>query len=68
MKQTLKLGAALFTGWVLADLLLPWRVDLRRFAPTEVARLDAAMWRSYYEKKPVRLFWQSARLIREQLH
>lgn len=58
----------LFTSWVLADLLLPRRVDLRRFEPTAVAQLDAAMWRSYYEKKPLLLFWQSARLIREQLH
>lgn len=58
----------LLVGWVMAELLIPRRVDLRRFEPTAVARLDAAMWRSYYEKKPVLLFWQSARLIREQVH
>ncbi|QJW90547.1 hypothetical protein HNV11_14745 [Spirosoma taeanense] len=55
-------------GWVLTDLLIPRQVNLRHFEPEEVARLDGAMWRSYYEKKPLLLFWQSARLIREQMN
>lgn len=65
-RKPLLLILLLLTGWVLTDLLIPRRVDLRQFAPVEVARLDGEMWRSYYEKKPLQLFWQSAKLLREQ--
>ncbi len=54
--------------WVLADWLWPAKADFRRFDAAEVGRLDAAMWRSYYEKKPVKLFFQLARLLRTQFH
>ena len=39
---------------------------LRDFDPDEVARLETAMWRSYYEKHQVRLFNQLAELLRKQ--
>ena len=54
--------------WVLTDLYVPWQVNLQTFDPLELARLDGEMWRSYYEKKPLKLFWQSAKLMREQVH
>lgn len=66
-KKLLVLALGLLAGWVVSDLYWPRRVDLRQFEPAEVARLDAAMWRSYYEKKPLLLFWQSATLVREQM-
>jgi hypothetical protein len=50
------------------DLYAPRRVDIRRFEAAEVARLDTAMWRSYYERKPVALFFQLAELMRRQFH
>ncbi|MEZ0610527.1 hypothetical protein ACAW74_18580 [Fibrella sp. WM1] len=68
MKRTvIGVTAVLFVGWILVDLYWPRRIDLRQFDPAEVARLDAAMWRSYYDRKPLALFWQSAQLCRHQL-
>ena len=60
--------AGLLAGWVLIDLLVPRKGDFRRFDPAGVAQLDGAMWRAYYEQKPVLLAWQSAKLLREQVH
>jgi hypothetical protein len=37
------LAAAAWGGW-------PRRADLRAFEPAEMARLETAMWRDYYEK------------------
>lgn len=54
--------------WIAVDLLMPSRNSLRQFNPTKVARLETAMWRSYYEKKPVLLFWQLATGLRQQFH
>jgi hypothetical protein len=39
---------------------------MRRFDPDEVARLETAMWRSYYAGERVRLFAQAASLLRSQ--
>lgn len=58
----------LLMGWLLTDLLIPRKVDLRHFDPDKVAQLDANMWQSYYERKPLKLFWQSAELVRTQVH
>jgi hypothetical protein len=41
---------------------------MREFDPDEVARLETAMWRSYYDKERVRLFNQLAELLRTQYH
>jgi hypothetical protein len=48
------------------DLYGPRTSHLRDFDPDEVARLETAMWRSYYEKQQVRLFNQLAELLRKQ--
>lgn len=48
------------------DLYYPVSTDLRDFDAGEVAHLDAIMWRSYYERQPVRLFFQLAELLRLQ--
>ena len=39
---------------------------MREFDPDEVARLETAMWRSYYEKHRARLFNQASELLRSQ--
>lgn len=59
----LVLGAA---GWILYDLYAPHTSHLREFNPDEVARLETAMWRSYYDKQQVRLFNEAAELLRTQ--
>lgn len=52
--------------WALYDLYAPRTAHLREFNPDEVARLETAMWRSYYEKQRVRLFNQLSELLRTQ--
>ena len=53
---------------VLFDLFYPRKTKLREFDPDEVARLETAMWRSYYEKQRVRLFNEATELLRTQYH
>ena len=40
--------------------------DLRTFDAAAVGQLDTDMWRSYYERRPVRLFEQMITLLRTQ--
>lgn len=42
--------------------------DLRSFDAAALARLDADMWRSYYERRNVKLFGQMITLLRGQFH
>src|SRR5256714_2637020 len=58
----------LLIGGALYDLFYPRTTHLREFDPNEVARLETAMWRSYYEKQRVRLFNQLTELLRSQYH
>ena len=57
---------AVLLGWCTLDLYIPHSTDIRQFNPSEVARLDNAMWRSYYDKKPLKLYTQLAELLRSQ--
>jgi hypothetical protein len=57
---------AAIVGWVVYDLYAPRTAHLREFDPNEVARLETAMWRSYYEKQRLRLFNQLSELLRSQ--
>jgi hypothetical protein len=68
-RRALKVAGAIIVlalGYAAYDLLVPVRSDLRRFDPDEVARLETAMWRSYYSRERLRLFLQLAELMREQ--
>ena len=53
-------------GWALYDLYAPRTAHLREFDPDEVARLETAMWRSYYDKERVQLFLELSELLRTQ--
>jgi hypothetical protein len=57
---------ALLAVWVTIDLARPVRHDLREFDPHRVGRLEAEMWRSYYDHRPVALFRDLTTLLREQ--
>ncbi len=48
------------------DLLAPRSSRMRSFDPNEVARLETAMWRSYYDKLQLRLYNQMTELLRSQ--
>jgi hypothetical protein len=52
--------------WAGLDLAGPRQSDLREFDPRIVARLETDMWRSYYDGRQVRLFFQLAETLRKQ--
>ena len=66
--RVIALILALVICAVLYDLFFPRTTHMREFDPDEVARLETAMWRSYYEKQRVRLFNQMTELLRSQYH
>jgi hypothetical protein len=55
-------------GWAVAELARPRRADIRAFDPDEVARLETAMWRSYYDRRRLPLFGQLVALLQGQFH
>ena len=57
---------ALVVTWLGFDLYSPRTSHLRDFNADEVARLETAMWRSYYSRQQVRLFLQLGELLRQQ--
>ena len=63
-------GVALILGLVAAEGVREaagaGTADLRVFDPAAVGRLDTAMWRSYYERRPVLLFRQLITTLHEQ--
>jgi len=66
--RVLALVLALIVCAALYDLFYPRTTQMREFDPDEVARLETAMWRSYYQKERVTLFNQLAELLRTQYH
>ena len=66
--RVIALVLALVICGVLYDLYFPRTTKMREFDPDEVARLETAMWRSYYEKQRMRLFNQLSELLRTQYH
>jgi hypothetical protein len=57
---------AILAGWIAFDLYTPHKVDIRDFDADEVARLDTAMWRSYYSRERVRLYRELTELLEKQ--
>ena len=55
-----------FLLWAGIDLFGPRQSDLREFNSAAVARLETNMWRSYYDRQQVRMFFQLANLLRTQ--
>jgi hypothetical protein len=55
-------------GWAAAELARPRRVDTRVFDADQVARLEAAMWRSYYDRRRLPLFGRLVALLQGQFH
>lgn len=59
-------AAVLISAGTAYDLFAPRTAHLREFDANEVARLETAMWRSYYEKERLRLFSELGELLRTQ--
>ncbi len=66
IKKILLISLSLLTLWIAMDLLIVAKSDVRRFDPAQVARSDMEMWRSYYDRKPIKLFLQLGSLMREK--
>src|SRR5258708_5360933 len=64
--RVVAIGLVLLICGVLHDLYYPRTTQMREFDPDEVARLETAMWRSYYEKRRLQLFNELAELLRAQ--
>ncbi|MBR0780097.1 hypothetical protein [Bradyrhizobium iriomotense] len=58
------LGAA--AALAVAYAVIPRHADLRAFDPAEMARLETAMWRDYYDKRYVALVRHLYTLVRTQ--
>jgi hypothetical protein len=56
----------LLAGWIAYDLNAPLKVNIRDFDADEVARLDTAMWRSYYDRQPRKLYGELTELLQKQ--
>jgi hypothetical protein len=52
--------------WIAFDLLAPHKVDIRDFNPDEIARLDTAMWRSYYGRRRIQMFSELSEVLEKQ--
>jgi len=59
---------AILSSWAAADLFSRRAQSLRDFNPSEVARLDTTMWRSYYAKQHLPLYFQLTELLRKEYH
>ncbi len=56
----------LLAGWITYDLNVPLKVDIRDFDADELARLDTAMWRSYYSRQRFKLYSELTELLQKQ--
>ena len=65
-RKTVILTLALVVAASGAYAAWPRHADLRGFEPAEIARLETAMWRDYYEKRYVALFGHLYELSRTQ--
>jgi hypothetical protein len=65
-RRTVILTLALVVVAIGAYASWPRHADLRSFEPAEIARLETAMWRDYYEKRYPALFYHLYELSRTQ--
>lgn len=62
----LLIAAVLLGIWIAFDIYTPHKVDIRQFDPDEVARLDTAMWRSYYSRQRLQMYSELTELLEKQ--
>ena len=67
-KRIVLLLLVLLAAWITIDLTFPFKTNIARIDAAATARQEGAMWKSYYQKKKVKLFLQSAKLMREEFH
>lgn len=57
---------AIFLVYAGVDLFWPLNNDLRQFDPAALGKLETDMWRSYYDRKPLKLFFELTEILRTQ--
>ena len=62
----LLLVGVLLAGWIAFDIYTPHKVDIREFDADEIARLDTAMWRSYYSRERLQMYSELTELLQKQ--
>lgn len=65
-KRVILIILALLLAYALFDLYGPRSSKMRSFDANEVARLETAMWKSYYSRERVKLYNQLTELLRTQ--
>lgn len=65
-RQSYKIAIGLFVLMALLYVTIPRNADLRAFDPKDMAARETAMWRDYYDKRYVRLFWDLYRSSRAE--
>jgi hypothetical protein len=59
-------AVVLLAVWIAVDVYRPLKVDIRDFNADEVARLDTAMWRSYYSRQRFKMYGELTELLATQ--
>ncbi len=62
----LLITGVLLSIWIAFDLYSPHKIDIRDFDADEIARLDTAMWRSYYSRERLRMFSELTEVLEKQ--
>ncbi len=68
VRRVLLAALAIIIVYTGIDLFWPFKSDLRQFDPIAMGKLETAMWRSYYSRQPVKLFFELAEVLRTQFH
>ncbi|HKP86209.1 MAG TPA: hypothetical protein VJZ26_08940 [Blastocatellia bacterium] len=66
IKRAILVALAVALTYALFDLYGPRSSKMRSFDPDEVARLETAMWKSYYARERLKLYNQLTELLRTQ--
>lgn len=53
-------------AWIGFDIFVPRKTKMREFDANKVAKLETAMWRSYYSRQRLNLFLQLGETLRTQ--
>lgn len=67
-RQSYKIAIGLLLFVALLYAVIPRSADLRDFDPQTMARRETTMWRDYYDKHYVGLFWDLYRSSRSEFH
>jgi hypothetical protein len=65
-RKTLLTLFAIFFVYLGVDLFWPLSNDLRQFDPVALGKLETGMWRSYYDRQPLKLFFELTEILRTQ--